>query len=34
LERLGVNKALRNRGLRDGDVVVIGSFSFEYQEDT
>jgi len=34
LDRLGVNKALRNRGLRDGDVVVIGSFSFEYEEDT
>ncbi len=34
LERLGVNKALRNRGLRDGDVVVIGTFSFEYEEDS
>lgn len=33
LEKLGVNKALRNRGLRDGDVVVIGTFSFEYESD-
>lgn len=33
LEKLGVNKALRSRGLRDGDVVVIGSFSFEYESD-
>lgn len=33
LEKLGVNKALRSRGLRDGDVVVIGTFSFEYESD-
>jgi len=34
LEKLGVNKALRSLGLRDGDVVVIGEFAFEYEEDT
>jgi len=33
LDKLGVNKALRKRGLRDGDVVLIGSFGFEYEED-
>ena len=33
LEKLGVNKALRQRGVRDGDIVVIGAFAFEYQED-
>ena len=33
LESLGVNKALRNAGAREGDVVHIGDLSFEYEED-
>ena len=33
LESLGVNKALRNAGAQDGDVVHIGDLSFEYEED-
>lgn len=33
LDRLGVNKALRNHGVRDGDTVVIGTFEFEYESD-
>ncbi len=33
LERIGVDKALRRAGLRDGDTVRIGDFEFEYQED-
>ena len=34
LEKLGVNKALRNRGVREGETVVIGDFAFEYEEDS
>ncbi len=33
LEKLGVNKALKKAGLRDGDIVHIGAFSFEYEEE-
>lgn len=33
LESLGVNKALRNAGAQDGDIVHIGDLSFEYEED-
>ena len=33
LERLGVNKALAKAGARDGEIVHIAGFSFEYQED-
>jgi GTP-binding protein len=33
LERLGVHKMLRRAGVREGDVVWIGEFSFEYQPD-
>ena len=33
LESLGVNKALRNAGAREGDVIHIGDLSFEYEED-
>ncbi|NNE97369.1 MAG: GTPase ObgE [Acidimicrobiales bacterium] len=33
LERLGVNRALRNAGIREGDEVRIGDFAFDYQED-
>ncbi len=33
LEKLGVNKALRRAGVRDGDTVCIGDFTFEYEED-
>lgn len=33
LERLGVHKMLRRAGAREGDVVWIGDFSFEYQPD-
>jgi GTP-binding protein len=33
LDKLGVNKALRQAGLRDGDIVHIGAFSFEYEEE-
>lgn len=33
LDSLGVNKALRNAGAREGDVVHIGDLSFEYEED-
>ncbi len=33
LEKLGVNKALRAAKLKDGDVVHIGTFSFEYEEE-
>ncbi len=31
LKRLGVNKALARAGARQGDVVRVGSFSFDYQ---
>ncbi|MGH9222450.1 MAG: GTPase ObgE [Acidimicrobiales bacterium] len=33
LRRLGVDRALARAGAREGDVVHIGAFSFEYQED-
>ena len=33
LKRLGVLKMLARAGARDGDVVWIASFSFEYQSD-
>ena len=33
LERLGVPKMLARAGAREGDVVWIGEFSFEYQPD-
>jgi GTPase len=33
LKTLGVNKALARAGARDGDVVHIGGFSFEYESD-
>ena len=33
LDRLGVNKALRKAGVAEGDIVRIGTFAFEYQED-
>ncbi len=32
LERMGVLKLLQKAGVREGDVVWIGDFSFEYQE--
>ncbi len=33
LNRLGVDKALRRAGAREGDVVRIASFEFDYEED-
>ena len=33
LRKLGVDKALAKAGAKDGDVVAIGRFSFEYAED-
>ncbi len=33
LSRLGVDKALARAGVRDGDIVRIGAFSFDYQAD-
>lgn len=33
LDSLGVNKALRAAGAREGDLVHIGDLSFEYEED-
>ena len=33
LKKLGVDKALRRAGARDGDEVRIGAFAFEYEED-
>ena len=33
LQKLGVNKALKKAGVRDGDEVRIGTFAFEYEED-
>ncbi len=33
LKKLGVDKALRKAGARDGDEVRIGTFAFEYEED-
>ena len=32
MERLGVDKALRDAGAREGDTVYIGEFELEYQE--
>ena len=32
LRKLGVERALKRAGVRDGDVVHIGTFSFEYQD--
>ncbi len=34
LERLGVNKALRSAGVREGEEVRIGDFAFEYSDDS
>ena len=33
LERLGVNKALRKAGVGEGDIVRVGNFAFDYEED-
>ncbi len=33
LKKLGVDKALRRAGVRQGDEVRIGTFAFEYEED-
>lgn len=33
LDRLGVHKMLQRAGVREGDIVWIGEFSFEYQPD-
>ncbi len=33
LDRMGVNKLLQRAGVRDGDVVWIGEFSFEYRDE-
>lgn len=33
LDRLGVVKALRRAGVREGDIVRIGDFEFEYEDD-
>ncbi|MHB1445202.1 MAG: GTPase ObgE [Acidimicrobiales bacterium] len=33
LKRLGVDRALARAGAREGDLVVVGGFSFEYQPD-
>ena len=33
LQQLGVNTALARAGVKQGDVVHIGSFAFEYEED-
>ena len=33
LDKLGVYKALRREGIRDGDTVVIGTMAFEFSED-
>jgi GTP-binding protein len=33
LERLGVNKALKRAGVKEGDIVRIGELEFEFQED-
>ncbi len=33
LERLGVNRALRRAGVGDGEIVRIGDFAFDYEED-
>ncbi|MEO9223878.1 MAG: GTPase ObgE [Acidimicrobiales bacterium] len=33
LKRVGVDRALARAGVRDGDLVTIGGFAFEYQSD-
>jgi GTP-binding protein len=33
LKKIGVDKALRKAGVRQGDEVRIGTFAFEYEED-
>jgi GTP-binding protein len=33
LKRLGVGKALARAGARQGDTVLVGSFSFDYEPD-
>ncbi len=33
LEKIGVNKALRKAGVREGEIVNVGAFSFEYEPD-
>ncbi len=33
LKRLGVGKALARAGAREGDTVLVGSFSFDYEPD-
>ncbi|MCP4227798.1 MAG: Obg family GTPase CgtA, partial [Actinomycetia bacterium] len=33
LDRTGVNKALRKAGVVEGDIVRIGDFAFDYQDD-
>ena len=33
LDKIGVNRALRRAGLSEGDVVRIGNFAFDYEED-
>ncbi len=32
MERLGVDKALREAGAQEGDTVYIGEYELEYQE--
>ena len=33
LEKLGVNKALKRAGVKEGDIVKIGQLEFEFQDD-
>ena len=33
LEKIGVNKALRKAGIREGDYVQIGELQFDYMDD-
>jgi Obg family GTPase CgtA-like protein len=32
-KKIGVNRALVRAGVRIGDIVTIGDFSFEYEEE-
>jgi Obg family GTPase CgtA-like protein len=32
MDRLGVDKALREAGVQEGDTVYIGEYELEYQE--
>jgi Obg family GTPase CgtA-like protein len=32
MERIGVDKALREAGVQEGDTVYIGEYELEYQE--